>query len=282
MAVPAIAPAWRQVKASYALVERNINLSKRYWGWEVAFLVYTIAQSLAIVYIADAQPMISHGRVGPAEVHRAVLYLAIGTLTWSYMASLFQAIAESVQWERWEGTIEYTMMSPISRMTYLLGSCLFGVIYGLARSAVVLLVLVFTFHLTANSGGLMPALLIVSVGSLSFVGIGIMAATLPLLFTEKGAQMTYVIEALLLLISGVYYPVTVLPGWIQAVSHLSPATYILDGTRTALLGNASPSDVVTSLVPLAVIGIVTIPLGVYLWARAEHFAKRTGRLKRAG
>ena len=47
-----IAPALRQVKASYALVERNINLSKRYWGWEVAFLVYTIAQSMAIVYIA--------------------------------------------------------------------------------------------------------------------------------------------------------------------------------------------------------------------------------------
>jgi ABC-2 type transport system permease protein len=282
IAVPAIAPAWRQVKASYALVERNVNLSKRYWGWEVAFLVYTIAQSLAIVYIADAQPMISHGRVSPAEVHRAVLYLAIGTLTWSYMASLFQAIAESVQWERWEGTIEYTMMSPISRMTYLLGSCLFGVIYGLARSAVVLLVLVFTFHLTANSGGLLPALLIVSVGSLSFVGIGIMAATLPLLFTEKGAQMTYVIEALLLLVSGVYYPVTVLPGWIQSVSHLSPATYILDGTRTALLGSASRHDVVSSLIPLAVIGVVTIPLGVYLWARAERFAKRTGRLKRAG
>src|SRR5438309_7194197 len=98
ISVPAISPVLREVKASYALVERNINLSKRYWGWEVAFRVYTIAQSLAIVYIAAAQPMISHGRVSPSEVHRAVLYLAIGTLTWSYMASLFQAIAESVQW----------------------------------------------------------------------------------------------------------------------------------------------------------------------------------------
>jgi ABC-2 type transport system permease protein len=279
---PAISPVWRQVKASYALVERNVNLSKRYWGWEIAFLVYTIAQSLAIVYIAEAQPAISQHAMNAADVHRAVLYLAIGTLTWSYMASLFQAIAESVQWERWEGTIEYTMMSPISRMTYLLGSCLFGVIYGLARSAVVLLVLVVTFQLTANPSGLLPALLIVSVGSLSFVGIGIMAATLPLLFTEKGAQMTYVIEALLLLISGVYYPVTVLPGLVQAFSHLSPATYILDGTRTALLGSASQSDVISALIPLVIIGIVTIPLGIFAWAQAERFAKRTGRLKRTG
>jgi ABC-2 type transport system permease protein len=271
-------PVLRQVKASYALVERNVNLSKRYWGWEIAFLVYTIAQSMAIVYIAEAEPAINHQHV---NVSRAVLYLAIGTLTWSYMASLFQAIAESVQWERWEGTIEYTMMSPISRLTYVLGSSLFGVIYGLARSAVVLVALTLAFHLTASPSGLLPTLAIIAVGSVSFIGIGIMAATLPLLFTEKGAQMVYVIEALLLLISGVYYPVSVLPGAIQAISHLSPATYILTGTRNFLIPGLH-GDLLASLIPLAVIGVISVPVGVYFWARAEHFAKRTGRLKRTG
>jgi ABC-2 type transport system permease protein len=197
------------------------------------------------------------------------------------MASLFQAIAESVQWERWEGTIEYTMMSPISRLTYVLGSSLFGVIYGLARSAVVLVALVFAFHLTAEPSGLLPTLAIIAVGSVSFIGIGIMAATLPLLFTEKGAQMVYVIEALLLLISGVYYPVSVLPGAIQAVSYLSPATYILTGTRQFLLPGTQ-GDLLGSLIPLAIIGIVSVPLGVLLWTRAERFAKKTGRLKRTG
>lgn len=274
IAASSVKPAWRQVKASYALVERNINLSKRYWGWEVAFLIYTIAQSLAIVYIADTVP----GALG----RRLVLFLAIGTLTWSYMASLFQAIAESVQWERWEGTIEYTMMAPINRLTYMLGSCLFGVIYGLARTAFVLLALIWVFHLHANPAGLLPALAIVAVGSISFVGIGIMAATLPLLFTERGAQMTYVIEALLLLVSGVYYKVTVLPGWVQALSHLSPATYILTGIREALLGNPSGSGLLNALVPLAVIGIITVPIGIYLFGAAEHYAKKTGRLKRSG
>jgi ABC-2 type transport system permease protein len=275
---PATSQTMRQIKASYALVERNVNLSKRYWGWEIAFLVYTIAQSMAIVYIAEAEPAINHQHI---DVSRAVLYLAIGTLTWSYMASLFQAIAESVQWERWEGTIEYTMMSPISRMTYVLGSSLFGVIYGLGRSAVVLLALVFAFHLNADPGGFLPCLAIIAVGSVSFIGIGIMAATLPLLFTEKGAQMVYVIEALLLLISGVYYPVTVLPGPIQLLSHLSPATYILDGTRGFLVPGMH-GDLVGTLIPLAIIGIVSVPMGVFMWTKAERFAKKTGRLKRAG
>src|SRR5579884_3926344 len=267
VALPAASPVMRQVKASYALVERNVNLSKRYWGWEIAFLVYTIAQSMAIVYIAKAQPAIDHKHI---NVGPAVLYLAIGTLTWSYMASLFQAIAESVQWERWEGTIEYTMMSPISRLTYVLGSSLFGVIYGLARSAVVLVALVFAFQLTAQPSGLLPTLAIISVGSISFIGIGIMAATFPLLFSEKGAQMVYVIEALLLLISGVYYPVTVLPRAIQVVSYLSPATYILTGTRQYLLPS-SHGDLAGTLIPLAIIGVVSVPLGVLMWSKAERF-----------
>lgn len=274
-----VASTWRQVKASYAFVERNINLSKRYWGWEVTFLLYTIAQSLAIIYIADAVPSVTGKHI---DTHTVVLYLAIGALTWSYMASLFNAIAESVQWERWEGTIEYTMMAPISRLTYMLGSCLFAVIYGLARTACVLLALMFMFHLEANQAGLLPALAIIALGSVSFVGIGIMAATLPLLFTERGAQMTYVIEACLLLVSGVYYPVKVLPGWLQWASHLSPATYILDGIRASLLGTPSASVLLHALVPLAIIGVLTVPLGVALFSWAETFAKRTGRLKRSG
>src|SRR5581483_9462221 len=106
--------------------------------------------------------------------YRIVLYLAIGTLTWSYMASLFMCIAESVQWERWEGTIEYTLMAPITRLTYVLGSCLFAVIYGLGRTAFVLVALVWMFHLHPQMVGLLPSLLIVAVGSISFVGIGIM------------------------------------------------------------------------------------------------------------
>lgn len=279
IATSTASPVWRQVKASYALVERNVNLSKRYWGWEVAFLFYTIAQSMAIVYTADAVPSVTGQHI---DTRRVILYLAIGTLTWSYMANLFMAIAESVQWERWEGTIEYTMMAPISRLTYMLGSCLFGVLYGLCRTVIVMVALIFTFHLSASQAGLMPAVAMVALGSISFVGIGIMAATLPLLFTEKGAQMTYVIEACLLLISGVYYPVSVLPAWMQPFSHLSPATYVLSGTREALLGKVSHSLMVDSLVPLAIIGIITVPIGIWLWSWAEHYAKRTGRLKRTG
>ena len=72
-------------------------------------------------------------------------------------------------------------------------------------------------------------------GSFSIVGIGMIAAILPLLYVERGAQMTFVLQSCLLLVSGVYYSVEVLPEWMQVLSRLSPATYVLEGVRAGLV-----------------------------------------------
>ena len=82
----------------------------------------------------------------------------------------------------------------------------------------------------------------VVLGSFSIVGIAMIAAILPLLYVERGAQMTFVLQSCLLLVSGVYYPVSVLPEWMQVLSKLSPATYVLDGVRAGLLDGAPVSD----------------------------------------
>jgi len=68
----------------------------------------------------------------------------------------------------------------------------------------------------------------------------------------------------------------------QAASALSPATYILDGVRKGLMEGTALSAVLGDVLPLALMGAVLIPTGLWLFGRAEHFAKRTGKLKRVG
>jgi ABC-2 type transport system permease protein len=126
------------------------------------------------------------------------------------------------------------------------------------------------------------AVIVMVMGSFSFVGIGMMAAILPLLYVERGAQMTFVIQSVLLLISGVYYPITVLPPWMQVLSHLSPATYVLDGVRGALIDGRSIGGQGGNIGPLIVMAILFIPIGLWAFGRAERYAKRTGKLKRVG
>jgi ABC-2 type transport system permease protein len=191
-------------------------------------------------------------------------------------------IADTIAWERWEGTLEYTMMAPIRRRTQLLGSTLYAILYGLVHTAVVLAVLALFFGLDMSRANVATAASFMVLGSFSFVGIGIMAAVLPLLFVERGSQMTFVLQSLLLLVSGVYYSVSILPGWMQVVSRFSPATYVLDAVRKGLIQNVPATALLGDAWPLVVMGAVLVPLGLWVFSRAERYAKRTGRLKRVG
>jgi len=264
----------RESKAALAFVERNFFLTKRYWGWEAAFLVYTGAASLSIMFIGASQD---------GDTDRLILFLAIGTLVWGYLNSVFMNVAETIAWERWEGTIEHTMMAPVSRITHMFGMSLFAILYGLIRSTVLFLILVAFFpQISLSEANLSGAALVIVVGSFSFIGFGIVGAVLPLLFPEKGEQMTFIISSILLLVSGVYYPISVLPGWMQPLSAISPATYVLEAMRASILDGAPIADFYGDLLALGLIAVIAIPAGMAIFGYFERYAKRTGRLKRSG
>ncbi|MCZ7543105.1 MAG: ABC transporter permease [Anaerolineae bacterium] len=210
-----------------------------------------------------------------------VLYLIIGTLVWRFVG-LFDNVSEMIQWERWEGTIEYTFMAPVHRFVQMVGQTLFAIIYMLVFTAVLGVVMALFFALDLSVANLFGAMVVLLAGSLSFVSLGIVASVLPLLYTERGVQMTHIVQALLLLVSGVYYPVEVLPAWLQPVAQISPATYVLEGMRAALLEGADLPALTVYIVPLLAMGVVMLPLGVWLFRRGEQYAKRAGKLKRNG
>ena len=126
------------------------------------------------------------------------------------------------------------------------------------------------------------AALVLLISSVSFIGIGMMTAVLPLISPEKGTQLGFIAQGLLLVVSGVYYPVTVLPDWMQWLSVISPATYTLEGCRNAILDGASVSQMWPDIWPLLLIGGIAVPLGLAVFRRGERYAKQHGRLKRSG
>ncbi len=272
---------WWETRASLAFVERNLYLVRRYWHLELAFLIFNVASAMSVLYIGEAQMQSSGGgsREGQLDL---VLYLGIGTVVWAYLRAVFANVGEMVAWERWEGTIEYTMMAPISRLAHMLGVSLFSIIYGLARSALLLGVLALFFSVDLSNANLGGAALILLVGSVSFLGFGIMAAVLPLLFPERGEEMTFVISSILLLVSGVYYPISVLPDWMEPLATVSPATYVLEGMRAALLEGTPTLALGPSILPILILGALTLPIGIAIFSWGERYAKRTGRLKRSG
>jgi ABC-2 type transport system permease protein len=165
---------------------------------------------------------------------------------------------------------------------HLLGMGAFAVLYGVARTAALFAVVAIFFGLSFPDADFGAAMLLLAVASVSFVGVGMVTAVLPLVSPEKGAQLGFIAQGLLLVVSGVYYPVEVMPGWMQAIATVSPATYALDGIRAAVLDGAGVSDVWHDIWPLLIMGAVAIPLGLAVFRAGERYAKRHGKLKRTG
>jgi ABC-2 type transport system permease protein len=274
-------PRWLvEVIAVWGYVQRNYFLTKRYFMWELVWLTFTTVNAMSITFIGAGVEMVGGGR--GTDTERLMTFLLVGALIWSYLSMIFDVLSETVQWERWEGTIEYTFMSPTSRVTHLLGMGVYAVVYGIARTAVVLGVAMLAFDLDLSQANYWAALVVLAVCSISLVGFGVVAAVMPLLSPEKGQQVTYIVSALLLLVSGVYYPVKVLPDWMQVMAQYSPVTYALEGSRAALQDGVGLSQLWGSIWPLLVMGVVFVPMGLFVFHLGESYAKRTGKLKRSG
>jgi ABC-2 type transport system permease protein len=270
------------LRQAYAFFFRDYHLTRRYMSWVVVFTFYAIVNSATIALIGVA-----------AGDRRLTLTLLVGVLLWGFLSVLFNEIANSITYERWEGTLEYTFMAPVSRLVHLLGVSLFVVIYSIVKMFVVMAGLWLMIDLDLSGANLAGLVVVLAVSSLAFIGLGLMAAVLPVISPERGAEATNIFQGILLLVSGVYYPVEVLPRWLQPLALVSPATYALTACRKLIgiegsganvehLHGAPLAAVVPELLVLLVMGLVMIPAGLFVFGRVEDWAKHTGKLKRTG
>ena len=270
------------MRQTWAFLFRGYHITRRYIGWVVVFNFYALVTSATVALIGVA-----------ANNYQMTLTLVVGALLWNYLSWLYNEIAMSIAYERWEGTLEYTFMAPVARSVHLLGVSLFSLLNSIVTSVIVLLGLIAFTNLNLRGANLLGVMVVLFVSTLAFVGLGLFAAVFPVMSAERGAEATHIFQGSLLLVSGVYYPIDVLPGWMQPLSAISPATYTLSACRklfgvgnTAstpeLLAGAPLSAVWHELVILAVMGAILLPLGLMTFVRVEAWAKRTGKLKRTG
>jgi ABC-2 type transport system permease protein len=265
---------------AWAFMERQTNLWKRYWAWELVWLVYGVVNTLAVTFIANQVGQT--GAISEDATNALVLFLLIGTLVWAFLSAVLDDVSLVISWERWEGTIEHTLMAPVERWLHLTGMVLFGIIHAIVRTLLIFAVAIPFFTVDLGHADWFAAAVVLLVGSFSVAGLAIFAGILPMLYPERGIQMSFMVQAFVLLVSGVYYEIEVLPAWLQVFAIASPATYILDGIRGAIIDGQSVADVWKALAALVGFGIVLIPGGMMAFAAAERWAKKTGRLKRQG
>ena len=270
------------MRQTWAFVFRGYHLTRRYLSWVIVFDFYALVTSATVALIGVA-----------AHDNQLTLTLVVGALLWNFLSSLYNEIAMSIAYERWEGTLEYTFMAPVSRLVHLCGISLFSLLSTVVHTSIVLVGLMLLTDISLAGANLGGVLVVLAVSTVAFVGLGLMAAALPVMSPERGAEATHIFQGSLLLVSGVYYPVSVLPRWLQPFSAISPATYTLSACRKLIgiensaskpghLVGAPLSSVTHELAVLVLMGLVLMPLGLWVFGRIEIWAKQRGKLKRTG
>jgi ABC-2 type transport system permease protein len=204
-------------------------------------------------------------------------FVAAGIALGAFVQLGLGRVATAIRQEQMVGTLEALLATPTRASTIQLGSVVYDLFYIPLRTAIFLGLVAFGFGLHFEADGILPALLIL-VLFIPFVwGLGVLSAAGILTF-RRGSGVIGVGATLLTLGSGAYFPIQVLPGWLQGLARLNPITTAIDGMREALIGGSGWSGAGHELLILLPTSAVSLALGMKAFQLALGRERRRGTL----
>ncbi len=204
-------------------------------------------------------------------------FVLIGLAFTGFLGLSLSNFAQSIREGQVMGTLEIMLLSPTRLSTILLSSSLWAYLLTTVRVLVYLLVGVLIFGASLGKANVGTALLVMFLSIASFSGIGILSAALVLL-VKKGDPIAWLIGGASSLLAGVYYPVSVLPDWLEPLSRLLPLTYSLNAMRLAVLQGYSIYELRFDILALVAFTVVLTPLAFLVFRKALKRAKMEGSL----
>jgi ABC-2 type transport system permease protein len=206
-----------------------------------------------------------------------IAYVAVGIAVSGFLAVGLARLVAAVRQEQFMGTLESVMVTPTTSTTILLGSVIYDMIYVPIRTVIFLVIVSIWFDVSFAASGYAPALLILA-AFIPFVwGIGSVASASVLTFRRGSGVIGFGTFALTFT-SGAYFPLSLLPNWVETLANLNPIAVAITGMREQLLGGAGWVDAAGVLAKLVPMSSVSLLLGLYAFRLAMRRERRLGTL----
>jgi ABC-2 type transport system permease protein len=204
-------------------------------------------------------------------------FVMIGLALASFQGVALTAISQNIQYGMYTGTLEAMLVTRTSLSTVVFASMLYQFLIALFE---ILLYLGFSFLFFGVSLGQanLPATAVLLVlALLSLLPIGILSAGFTLIF-KRGDPVTIILGHVSALLGGVYFPLKILPQWVQMMAQFLPFTHALEGLRQAVLNGKGLVELSPQVVILSAFAVVLLPLSLGFFAWTVRQAKRLGTL----
>jgi ABC-2 type transport system permease protein len=204
-------------------------------------------------------------------------FVVVGIAAGAFVTLGLGRVATGIRNEQMQGTLESLLMTPTAPTTVQLGTVLYDLLYIPVRTALFLVITAAIFGLDFHAAGFLPALAILFVFMPFIWGLGVANAGLILTF-RRGTGIAGFGATLLTLASGAFFPLSLLPSWLEAIARVNPLAIAIDGMRQALLGGTGWGDAALSIAKLTPFATVSLVAGFWMFGLALRRERRLGSL----
>ena len=268
-----------ELRAALAIARKELRVARRYPLQLVNEVLQPLYQFLLPSLLLGATFLVGGRAIGLESVTGTADlagYLFLGAVVGGLVSAAFWEMAFGLKREMDAGTLEPTWLTPTRPETVVLGRALSGLVIAGGASAVLVGIGLAIFGATLGHG-LLLALPALAIAAVSMIGVGYLVASAVLLIREPN----FFVDAtnfLFAVVSGVAFPVLVLPALIQPIAYLLPTTYAVDLLRVYGLGTRPLLDPALEWGALVVLAGVTIWIGRATFRRTERRMRIRGTL----
>ncbi|MGD6810601.1 MAG: ABC transporter permease [Candidatus Bathyarchaeia archaeon] len=192
-------------------------------------------------------------------------FIAPGMIMMTVMMSVMTGLPGAITHEREMGTLDGVMVAPINRLSIILGKTIAQLTRGLMQGIIIMILATVLFGVTIQ-GNILLVIGLLMLGVFSFVGLGVALTSLAK-DQETASMILMAIMFPMMFLSGIFFPVKMMPGFMQTISNFLPLTYASDAMRKVMVLGAGVPQIATNLTVLIVFGIVMLAIAVPLFRR---------------
>ena len=199
------------------------------------------------------------------QTSNTIEFLAPGLIAMTTILAGLSGLAMTFSREKELGTLDGLLMTPISRLSIILGKGFAQVVRGLASGVLVFILAMILFGVHIY-GSIWLMALVLTLGILAFTGMGIIATSF--VSDQESAQLIMMmIQFPMIFLSGALYPVIQLPSWLRIISDILPLTYVISAFRSVMLLNAPFSAISGDVYILLIFTLVVFAIALPLFQR---------------
>jgi ABC-2 type transport system permease protein len=264
---------WPQV--AWATLVRDARMAASYRTGFVLSFGGSVLNILGVFFLSrafGADLSASLDRYGGTYFAFAVVGVAFST----FMAVGMTGIASRIREGQMMGTLELMLLSPNRLLVLLFSASLWGHAQALLTLAIYLLAgVVLGMDLGGANVPMAAVSLVLAV--VAFNALGLLGASVVIVI-KQGNPVSLVLGMASVLLGGVLYPVSVLPGWLQVVGQFLPLTHALELIRRSMLAGEGIETLWGPFLALAALTVVLLPVGLWACSVAVRVAQTDGSL----